>query len=339
MRIRVVPFDPPRHVQPAAELLAARHRRDRAREPLFPATYEDAAACRPQVEEPLARAGWHGVFAEDERSGEPLGFAVMTPFLFAPTHMLASFFPPRSVGMGYGSHAAREGAEYDAYREMYAALGEHFVERGFFEHLVWAPASDVAAVEAWASVGFARDMTAAIRDVAPVAGANAANVEVHQAGPEDIDVINALNHDLTLHHVRAPIFFPYIRDADDSGHDFQRSLLADPANAHWVAYDNGRAAGMNTFMPPTWVNEMQRPERAVYLYQGIVAPDARRGGVGAAILDRGVAWAREQGYEHVALHFAAANIPGARFWQENGFRSVEHRLRRRVDERIAWANR
>jgi GNAT superfamily N-acetyltransferase len=84
---------------------------------------------------------------------------------------------------------------------------------------------------------------------------------------------------------------------------------------------------------------MTVPEKTVYLFQGIVMPDARTGGVGSAILSQGVSWAREQGYEHVALHFATANLSGAKFWQSRGFAPVEYGMRRRVDERIAWANR
>ncbi len=36
------------------------------------------------------------------------------------------------------------------------------------------------------------------------------------------------------------------------------------------------------------------------------------------------------------LHFDA-DFAGARFWLGNGFRPVEHRLRRHIDERVAWA--
>ena len=39
-----------------------------------------------------------------------------------------------------------------------------------------------------------------------------------------------------------------------------------------------------------------------------------------------------------AFEEPAANISGARFWQSNGFQPVEYRMRRRIDERIAWAN-
>jgi ribosomal protein S18 acetylase RimI-like enzyme len=55
-------------------------------------------------------------------------------------------------------------------------------------------------------------------------------------------------------------------------------------------------------------------------------------------LARGVAWAREQGYAHIALHYASQNISGARFWESQGFESIEYRMTRHIDERIAWAH-
>ena len=77
----------------------------------------------------------------------------------------------------------------------------------------------------------------------------------------------------------------------------------------------------------------------MYLFQGIVTQDARAGGVGSAILAKGVEWAREQGYENIALHYATANVPGAKFWQSSNFKPIDVGLRRRVDDRIAWANK
>jgi GNAT superfamily N-acetyltransferase len=310
--ITTASFDPKEHLDAAAGLLAQRHKRDRARLPFLPSAFEDAAACRPQIESAFENPGWYGVVALD--GSEVVGFAVMTTQLIPATHFLASFFPPRGVSLGYAAHAAKEGLEYDAYRAMYADLADHYVTLGYFDHTVSLPATDLEAREAWASLGFGRNMTCAIRDNAPTKRAPASGVEMHQAA--------------------------YIRESDDASHDFQRNLLNDPAaNAHWVGYEDGRAVAMNTFMQPFFLNPMTVPEKTIYLFQGIVTQDARAGGVGTAILSKGVEWAREQGYDHVALHFASANLPGAKFWQSSGFRPVEHGLRRHIDERIAWANK
>jgi GNAT superfamily N-acetyltransferase len=338
VRLNVAPFDRGRDLEEAAMLLAGRHRRDRVREPLLPAAFETPDACRAQIEPSFQNEGWCGVSVR--LGGDLAGYAIAAPQVFAPTHLLANFFPARGASLGYAAHAAREGSIHDVYREMYAALAEDLVSRGIFDHAVSIPAADPESAEAWTSLGFGRNLTCAIRGVDPPARAAASTVDMHAASAEDADVIFALNEELSLHHVRSPIFNPYMRESDLASHDFQKNLLADAAaNAHWVGYHDGRPVGMNTFMQPFFLSPMTVPEKTVYLFQGIVSADARAGGVGTAILAGGVGWAREQGYEHVALHFASANVSGARFWQSSGFRPIEHGMRRHIDERIAWANR
>jgi len=338
MRITAVPFERSRHLEDAAWLLSERHRRDRSRDPRLPAVFEAPEPCRALIERALAAEGAQAVVAES--GGKAVGFAVMAPQLVAPTHFLAQFFPPRGCAIQHAAHAAAEGAEYDAYREMYAALAERFVERGFFDHAVNISAGDRAAHDALVSLGFGRGAVTAMRGVEPVARASANGVELHQAAAEDEAIVFELNDELMLHHARPPIFQPFIRETVESEHEMQRGLLQQPDdNAHWVAYEDGRAVGMNTFMPPTFLSPLTLPEKTVYLFQGIVTKGARAAGVGSAILSRGVDWARDKGYEHVALHFMSANIPGAAFWQSSGFRPIEYRMQRHIDERIAWANR
>lgn len=338
MSITITKFDASQHLDIAAKLLADRHARDCARDPRLPITF-DEEACRVQIEHAFETSGWHGVVARSGTGDDVVAFMIMAPQLTEPTNLLASFFPPRGVSLAYSSHAARAGAEYDAYREMFMALADHFVSLGFFDFAVNVSASDSVLLETFSTLGFGRTMACAIRDVAPVAR-TAAAIEVHQGSAEDIDVIHELSDELTLHHARSPIFNPFIHEADPASIEFQKGLLSDAgANAHWVAYEDGKAIGMNTFMRPFFLAPMTVPDKAVYLFQGIVTQDARAGGVGSAILAKGVDWAREQGYEHVALHFATANVPGAKFWQSSNFTPIDFGMRRHIDERIAWANK
>lgn len=337
MALSTTLFEPAKHLDAASSLLAERHRHDRERDPRLPTTFDDAAACRVQIEQVLTTVGAHGVVVFDGAS--PVGFGISTPQFIEPTHMLAAFFPPRGASLGYSAHAAAEGMEYDVYREMYAVLADDLVARGIFHHSVSVPASNPAAVDAFNSLGFGRNMACAIRDVDPVDRA-AASIDVNQASAEDLHAITALGEELTLHHARSPIFNPYVRESDDAHHNFIKGLLEDPdANAHWVAYEGGKAVGMNTFMQPFFLSPMTVPDRTIYLFLGIVTQDARQGGVGSAILSQGVQWAREKGYENVALHFATANLSGAKFWQSSGFKPIEYGMRRTIDERIAWANK
>jgi GNAT superfamily N-acetyltransferase len=336
MRLNVKSFDRSRHLEPASILLAERHVRDREREPFFPAAFEAPPATRALIERVLENPHTDGVVAEQD--GEIVGFLLMTMQLTEATHFLSSFFPARGAGAPYTGHATKAGMEYDVYREMYRILADRFVKRGVFDHSINFPAADKVTHETWESLGFGRASTCAIRDVSPTARAASDGVELHMAGEEDIDVVLELNRELALHHARSPIFFPHFPESDPAIRDYQKNLLTDTAhNTCWVAYKDGQALGMNTFMDPYFLSPMTVPENCIYLFQGIVSEKARAGGVGTAILSRGVEWAREQGYEHIALHFMPSNLPGSAFWTSSGFRPVEHGLRRRVDERVAWA--
>jgi GNAT superfamily N-acetyltransferase len=333
--LNVVPLEPD-HLQAAASLLAERQRRIRTPRPDFPAAFEDPSACRPLIEEALSEPGAVGVVAL--AAGEPAGFMIMSPIVFSAIDIRAAFLPARPAEIPYVGHAARPDVAYDAYREMYGVLSGEFVARGYFDHIAYVSPSEQQVHDAFGSLSFGRTLVAAMRGVDPVSGADGTRVEVHRAGIEDIAVVTGLNDELLLHHARAPIFWPHLEEPRPALDGFQRTLLDEPdENAHLVAYDGGRAVGMNTFMAPVWINPLVRPDRTIYLYQGIVSENARSGGVGKAILARGVEWAREQGYEHVALHYASPNLSGARFWQSQGFEAIEYRMARRVDERIAWA--
>lgn len=334
MRIRIVPFDPRRHLDAAADLLAQRQRRLRTIDHRLPAAYESPSECRPLIEAHANRPDATGVVAEID--GAVSGYAFMWAFLPAPTDLAAGFFPARTAHTGYDAQAAREDVAFDVYREMYAALAHEYVQRGIYDHIAYTSPHDAAANEAYVSLGFGRQLVAAVRGVDPVEAPAAA--EIHEAGPEDLAVISQLNKYLWQHHTTSPIFWPMMPEPLAAEDAFQRALLDDTkTNPHFVAYRDAEALGTNTFMPPDWVTPVLRPERTVYLYQGIVSPSARGGGIGQSILAQGVAWAREQGFEHVALHFWAPNISGARFWLGQGFQPVEYRLVRHVDERIAWA--
>lgn len=337
MSLNAAPFDPAKHLDDAATLLAERHKRDRTRDPRLPESFENRSDCRAQIENALSATGCRGVLIED--GGAPVGFGIMAPQFFEATHMLANFFPPRGASIAYGAHAVRDGMEYDVYREIYGALSGHFVATGVFEHSINLPARDAAAIDAFNSLSFGRTMACAMRGVDPVAR-SAASIEVHQAGAEDYPVVEKLGEELTLHHARAPIFSPYVRESDEASHGFIKGLLEDAeGNAHWIGYDNGKPIGMNTFMQPFFLSPMTVPDKTIYLFLGVVTQDARMGGVGSAILSEGVAWARDKGYKHIALHFATPNLSGAKFWQSSGFAPIEYGMRRRVDERIAWANK
>jgi ribosomal protein S18 acetylase RimI-like enzyme len=336
MTVQIVPFAD-EHLDGAASVLAQRAAADRQRAPMLPARFEarDAAAAL------IAQQGGHadsaGVVAL--RGAEVAGFMLGRPALPPPTAMWASFVRPRAASIDYAGFAATGEDAVELYRLMYAALAQQWVDAGLFCNYVEAPADDETALEAWFSLGFGQEIAFAVRDTTPLApGTRAAEgLEIRRASAADFEDVMRLADGLARYHAGSPMFLPYPRETWPDARAYQERLLAEPNNPHWLAYRDGAAVGMQTFHHPT-VAEAQRPDGATYLFQGFTMGGGRGAGVGSALLEHTMAWARESGFDWCTLHFLTANLLGARFWQRHGFRPLCYRLVRQVDERIAWAH-
>src|SRR5688500_16571376 len=98
MATEIVPLTP-EHLEPAAALLAARHRADRAREPDLPARFEEPAPAREALQAALDHDGTGGVAAL--REGRLVGYLLGAPAFFPPTVVAAQFFRPRAAVVPY----------------------------------------------------------------------------------------------------------------------------------------------------------------------------------------------------------------------------------------------
>lgn len=335
MPIEIRPFTE-QDVDAAARLLAERHRIDRTRTPALSPRFDDPAAVRSQIAASLAGPLSGGVVAT--RGDDVVGFLTGTVSL-PSTAWYAGYAPPRSGQIAYAGYAAAGPEPRETYRQMYAALAPFFLRHGAFSHEIEINAGDETALNAWFSLGFGQTSTLAVRDTTPVdAGAPfPAGIEIHRAGPEDIEVVIKLGDDLGRHHNTSPIFLPYYPpETMPSFRAYMLELLEKPQNAHWVAYRDGRPVGMQTFHEPDFA-ELARPDRSIYLFVGVTAPEERGAGLGAAILRHSLAWARGEGYERCTLHYLSANIAAARFWLKSGFQPLTQQVVRRLDERVAWA--
>jgi GNAT superfamily N-acetyltransferase len=72
-----------------------------------------------------------------------------------------------------------------------------------------------------------------------------------------------------------------------------------------------------------------RDERTASISGAFVRPEHRRAGVADALLDAAVSWARDGGYERLAVDFETASLLATRFWTRH-FRPVTYSLCRRL---------
>ncbi|MEO9254354.1 MAG: hypothetical protein ABI305_02355, partial [Tepidiformaceae bacterium] len=179
-------------LEPAGVLLAARQKRDRVRLPMLSVGLESPTACT-QLLEPLLRSPRSaGVVA---LNGSTLvGFLFGEKMTLAPNELAAMFFAPHSISMPIHGHAAAETSDATAvYRALYGELAGRWARNGFFVHMTHITPGDPELQEAWVALGFGRGNTCAVRDTSPVSGFAPAKVDIHQASPEDLGVVMALN--------------------------------------------------------------------------------------------------------------------------------------------------
>src|SRR5262245_58248443 len=294
MTYAIVPFATT-HRDPAAALLAARHRRVRETTSALPASFETAAVAGAVLDATLRWPGMAGVAALD---GDRLvGFLAGAMVLMPPTNRSAPFLAPRAGVVPYHGHATAPEAASEIWAAMYEALAPAWVDAGCYAHYVHLAPCEAGAEEAWRGLGFARDTVAALRSTDPPAATTTSGLEIRRARPDELATVRRFSNALLAHHARPPMYVPQLREAERDERTYQANLLADPTCAHWLAFRDGEAVGMQSFVPPpAFLSPLIVPEAATYLLQGVTLPAARGSGVGRALLARSMAWAREAGH-------------------------------------------
>jgi GNAT superfamily N-acetyltransferase len=306
---------------------------------MLPAAYEDATRCLELLAPLFGRANADAAIVE--RGGEVVAFMAGTRSLYAADSWLAQYFPPRVAAVPYHGHAAAEGVDVvDAYRALYGQLSEGWVQAGFFNHRIDFAAADAGLREACFRLGFGAITTYAGRDTSPTeAGALGAGIEIRRATVEDHAEVDRLESVNGQFHYRGPVFWPYLwDDVRESASGLSKYALERDRHGIFLATRGVETLGMQMlFSGMAFGPVAATPERTAYLFHGIVDPDLRGGGVGTALLERSLDWARESGHEYVTLHYASMNPLGGPFWEGRGFETIAYSTERRVDERVAWA--
>jgi GNAT superfamily N-acetyltransferase len=300
------------HLDAAAALLADRHSRHLASDPLVP----DDVDYRALVAAELARPGASGVAAVE--SGELraylIGCVIDDPLLGTTR-----------IFVDTGGHAAVDG---ELLRDAYAALAAEWVAAGHVRHQVLVPPADALLRDAWERLSFAVQHVLAARPVEPEPAAPATGVTIREATPEDARLGAELDRLLYLHQLETPSFTGIVVPSpeeflvewsEDAGDDYP----------HFVAEVDGRVVGHALlYVRPR--GDLRIPERAVDLANALTVPEARGSGVGLALTHHVFTWAYERGFRVMTIDWRVTNLLSSRFWPRRGFRPTFLRLYRSI---------
>lgn len=328
--LAVVPFEDA-HLASAATLVADTHRAVVSGRPGFEAVLADRDAAGEAIAAGLGAGPAVAVLA----GGELVGFMVST--LDPVSETAAGAWPsPASLGgtrrarVGLAHHGAAIAQRRAAYRAMYTALAGQFVALGCFRHQIAVPVSSEDTVRTWFELGLGVDQIHGLRSTRPL-DVSASDVEVRHARRGDLDEVADLAVELQVFHTRSPMLEPMFASPVAARASLE-SALRDDRSAMWLAVEDDAPVGFLAFAPD------QRASRSVRLGIAVVAESARSRGLGTSILDAGLRWASDEGYESCLVGWTSTNLDGDRFWRRHGFDPTYYTLSRQIDERIAWAN-
>ena len=141
---------------------------------------------------------------------------------------------------------------------------------------------------------------------------------VRRAAPPDLPALTALWIALTEHHATEEPLFALRPGAEAEARRLLDAQLRDPDSALFVGERDGALSALCIVRvdraPPVHA-ETRRGE----ITDLFVAPERRRQGLGAALVQAAGVWLEARGVSRVEVRVAARNPQGRAFWRAQGF--------------------
>jgi GNAT superfamily N-acetyltransferase len=151
---------------------------------------------------------------------------------------------------------------------------------------------------------------------------------IRRASRDDLPTVVALRLALLREHGEHPIYGRLRADAAQRARELFAAQLDSSSEVMFLAERGRRPVGILRCVDSTG-SPLLHPTRYGYVSSVFVTPDARRGGVLRALLERAVRWCEERGLEEMRLHSVAGDAVSEAAWDALGFEVVEYvRLKR-----------
>jgi GNAT superfamily N-acetyltransferase len=329
MKTKILPFSGDM-IPEAARLLATRHLRNRTKLPLLPQRFEDEQAACESIEA-LYNKRLHLGYAAF-RHGRMVAYLI-GEYTTQPWGRCGYVYLP-----GY---ALAEDEDPSILQDLYALLGDDWVENGVFSHSLYISAADQHIIDALFHIGFGRERVDGLIDLRTL---NIPEVEdpvgltVRVAGMGDNELLGSLSHIIMNALAGAPSWHPTVPEIYQELKDGWSELADDKDWRVWMAVENGQALGTAGFRPV----EKEDPQilvpspRTIYLSVVATRPEARGRGIANLLTWRGLEEARKNGFEFCYTNWISQNFLAARYWPRFGFTDVAYRLSKRINPMIAW---
>jgi len=146
---------------------------------------------------------------------------------------------------------------------------------------------------------------------------------------EDLDDAARLPNALWGHQHGSPSFSGRTLFSFEEMREHWRGTWDDPSYVHFVAERDGRPVGQILLVGRA-EDDLRIPPRSIDLSHASVAPRERNSGVGVALTEYALEWARDEGLRSMTVDWREVNLLASRFWPRRGFRPTFFRLYRHI---------
>ncbi|MBX7266153.1 GNAT family N-acetyltransferase [Micromonospora sp. Llam7] len=301
-------------------LLADRHRRHRAAQPLLSARFEDTVLALTELTAAYETPDSSGAVAY--RAGAPVGFVLGAP---KPSPLWGPNIWVEAAGLAV--------TDPEVMRDLYAVAAARWVDEGRTAHYVVVPAHDAELVRAWFRLGFGQQHAHAIRPAVRPGTVLPDGLSVRRATRADVPALAQLDLELPLHQGRSPTFSAGQLGTLEEALAEWTADVDDPAYATFVAESDGRVIGsaVGCALEKSGGHlSLARPDHAGFLGFAAVLPHARGGGAGRALGTAVIDWAVSAGFGSVVTDWRVTNLLSSRAWPALGFTETFLRLHRLI---------
>jgi len=331
MTIEIAPFDESM-LEAAAQVYALRHAQDRHMLPGLPDYFDQVEAARHAVETAWCHTHTSGAAALENGR--------LVAYVFGEAK--ADTLRERHIWMHFAGHAVDPQHDPELYRDLYAVVGQAWLNKGYSHHFILLPAAPDARKDAWLQLGFAYEQVYALLSLAdwkPHESQIPAGIVVRQAHPQDSRLLEELAPIIRRHQAGAPVWGTALPEDEQEIRQGYSELAGDPSWVVWLAILYGKAVGMQGYhRRETSPGDPLIPDGCIELSVAGTLPEARGRGVGVALTQHGLESARQAGYAWCLSDWRITNLLSSRFWPRRGFQPVAYRMVRHVDSRVLWAS-
>jgi GNAT superfamily N-acetyltransferase len=212
-------------------------------------------------------------------------------------------------------------AEPELLRDLYAELAPQWERE---RHRVYVPASDAALLDVWFRLAFGLQFTLAVREPVPGGGAG-----VRLGRPDDLEAVVRLEQAFTDHLLASPSFSGRQRETDEAIRADWRETWEDARFTHLVVERDARVVG-HALLYRREPGDLRIPPNSIDLALVVTLPEVRGTGAGSALVGEALGWAHERGFDAVTIDWRVVNLLADRFFRARGFRPTFVRLYRHV---------